>query len=90
MVVVFGCEAPPVIMISAIIKRIGNSYKLTKIIVRKIMDTLETKFNSIYQTDFVMETLLVVSNFGGQKPTIDSELSRCLHQKLSHVNNKEG
>ena len=28
------------------------------------MDTLETKFNSIHQTDVVMETLLVVGNLG--------------------------
>lgn len=30
------------------------------------MDTLETKFNSIHQIDFVMETLLVVGNLGLQ------------------------
>ena len=28
------------------------------------MDILETKYNSIHQIDFVMETLLVVGNLG--------------------------
>ena len=28
------------------------------------MDTLETKFNSIHQIDFVMKSLLVVGNLG--------------------------
>ena len=64
MVVAFGCKAPSVIMISAVIRSIGNCYKLIKIIGGKLMDILETKYNSIHQIDFVMETLLVVGNLG--------------------------
>ena len=64
MVVAFGCEAPSVTMISAVIRLIGNSYKLINIIGGKLMDTLETKFNSIHQIDFVMKSLLVVGNLG--------------------------
>ena len=30
----------------------------------KLMDILETKYYSIHQIDFVMETLLVVGNLG--------------------------
>ena len=66
MVVAFGCEAPSIMMVSAVIRSIGNGYKLIKIIGGRLMDTLETKFNSIHQIDFVMETLLVVGNLGLQ------------------------
>lgn len=66
MVVAFGCEAPSVIIISAVIRSIGNSYKLIKIMGGKLMDILETKFTSIHQINFVMETLLVVGNLGYQ------------------------
>lgn len=64
MVVAFGCEAPSVMMFSGVIRSIGNSYKLIKIMGGKLMDTLETKFNSIHQIDFVMKSLLVVGNLG--------------------------
>ena len=64
MVVAFGRESPSVMMISAVIRSIGNSYKLIKIIGGKFMDTLETKFSSTHQINFVMETLLVVGNLG--------------------------
>ena len=64
MVVAFGCEASSVMMISAVIGLIGNSYKFFEIIGGKLMDTLETKFTSIHQINFVMETLLVVGNLG--------------------------
>ena len=64
MVVAFGYEAPSIMMISAAIRSIGNSYKLIKIMGGKLMDTLETKYTSIHQINFVMETLLVVGNLG--------------------------
>ena len=64
MVVAFGCEGPSVMMFSGVIRSIGNSYKLIKIMGGKLMDTLETKFNSIHQIDFVMESLFVVGNLG--------------------------
>ena len=64
MVVAFGCEAPSVMMFSGVIRSIGNSYKIIKIMGGKLMDTLETKFNSIHQIDFVMKSLLVVGNLG--------------------------
>ena len=64
MVVAFGCEAPSIMMISAVIRSIGNSYKLIKIMGGKLMDILKTKYYSIHQIDFVMETLLVVGNLG--------------------------
>ena len=64
MVVAFGCKAPSVMMISAVIRSIGNCYKLIKIMGGKFMDILETKYYSKHQIDIVMETLLVVGNLG--------------------------
>lgn len=64
MVVVFSGEVPSVLLISALLKTIGNSYKLLKSIGGTLMDTLETKFELFSKTNFVMETLLVVGNLG--------------------------
>lgn len=57
------CVTPPIVFASAILRTIGNFYKLTKLIGGLLMETIETKKDTNL-TDCAMETLLVVGNLG--------------------------
>ena len=63
MVVLFDCVTPPIEFVSAILRTIGNLYKITKLIGGQLMGTVETKKDTNL-TNFAMETLLVVGNLG--------------------------
>ncbi len=63
MVVMFDCVTPPVVFVSALLRTIGNYYKLTELIGGQLMGTIETKKDTNL-TNFAMETLLVVGNLG--------------------------
>lgn len=60
----FDCVTPPIVFVSAILRTIGNFYKLLKLIGGLLMGTFETKKDTNL-TYCAMETLLVVGNLGG-------------------------
>jgi len=60
----FDCVTPLIVLVSAILRTIGNFYKLTKLIGGLLMGTTETKKDTNL-TNCAMETLLVVGNLGG-------------------------
>ena len=57
------CVTPLIVLVSAILRTIGNFYKLTKLIGGLLMGTIETKKDTNL-TDCAMKTLLVVGNLG--------------------------
>ena len=59
----FDCVTPLIVLVSAILRTIGNFYKLTKLIGGLLMGTTETEKDTNL-TNCAMETLLVVSNLG--------------------------
>lgn len=59
----FDCVTPLIVLVSAILRTIGNFYKFAKLIGGLLMGTIETKKDTNL-TNYAMETLLVVGNLG--------------------------